>query len=171
MSLGFAELHEGNIMKRRLSGIILALALVCPAFGQEVPFAQPTTNANGPRLGDIMAAVQVRHVKLWYAGSLKNWPLASYELGQIKDSFEHAALLYTNIPVDMIVADTKPLDALDKVIKAKDEAGFVRTFLDLTHGCNGCHQAAQIGFLVVKLPTASPTASSFSDQSFAPTQR
>jgi hypothetical protein len=145
--------------------------VVFPAFGQDVPFAQPTVNANGPRLSDLMAAVQLRHVKLWYSGSVRNWPLANYELGQIKESFENAARLYTNIPVDTIVANTKPLDSLDEAVKTKDGASFVRAFLDLTHGCNSCHQAAQIGFIVVKLPTASPTASPFSDQTFTPTQR
>jgi hypothetical protein len=31
-----------------------------------------------PSLGNIMAAVQLRHSKLWYAGKVKNWPLADY---------------------------------------------------------------------------------------------
>jgi hypothetical protein len=33
-----------------------------------------------PSLGDLMAAIQLRHSKLWYVANLKNWPLADYEL-------------------------------------------------------------------------------------------
>src|SRR5207237_9639002 len=33
-----------------------------------------------PLLGDIMNAVQTRHMKLWFAGKAFNWELATYEL-------------------------------------------------------------------------------------------
>jgi len=55
-----------------------------------------------PSLGDIMSATQLRHFKIWYAGKLGNWELASYELGQIKDSFSNAARLYQNIPIENV---------------------------------------------------------------------
>jgi hypothetical protein len=161
-------------MKHFPLAVVLAIALVLPAFGEEVPFAQRTpsqigqsANANVSRLSDIMVAVQLWHAKLWYSGSLKNWPLADYELGQIKDSFEDAARLYANIPVDTIVLDTKSLNSLGEAIKSRDQAKFIRAFTDLTSGCNDCHRAAQLGFIVMKIPTASP----FSNQSFAPTQK
>ena len=32
-----------------------------------------------PILGNVMAAVQLRNSKLWYAGKVKNWPLTDYE--------------------------------------------------------------------------------------------
>ena len=43
-----------------------------------------TTEQYVPRLGDIMNAVQSRHMKLWFAGKALNWELAAYELGQIE---------------------------------------------------------------------------------------
>jgi hypothetical protein len=33
-----------------------------------------------PRPGDIMAALQVRHLKLYFAGRAQNWDLADFEL-------------------------------------------------------------------------------------------
>ena len=47
-----------------------------------------------PPLGDIMGKVQLRHIKLWFAGKLANWQLAAYEVDEIKASLESAADLY-----------------------------------------------------------------------------
>jgi hypothetical protein len=63
----------------------------------DVPFAQaPSQLLNRPELlptlGDIMSATQQRHIKLWFAGRSGNWPLAAYEIQQIKDSFDKAAI-------------------------------------------------------------------------------
>ena len=81
----------------------LIVAAMPPAFAQEtVPYAsRPPVVGDTyvPTLGDIMGATQLRHFKLWYAGELRNWELASYELGQIEDSLINAARLYQNIPV------------------------------------------------------------------------
>lgn len=44
-----------------------------------------------PGLGDIMGPIQMRHAKLWFAGTKGNWPLAGYELDEIKEGFEDAA--------------------------------------------------------------------------------
>jgi len=120
-----------------------------------------------PRLGDIMGTVQLRHFKLWFAGDRENWPLAQYELQQIRDSFSDAAVLYQNVPIGNIEITMveKPLADVDDAIKAKNRAKFTHGFSDLTATCNHCHEAAKVGFIVVRIPTASP----FSNQSFSPT--
>ncbi|MDR3464607.1 MAG: hypothetical protein P4M07_01555 [Xanthobacteraceae bacterium] len=117
-----------------------------------------------PHLGDIMGATQLRHIKLSFAGKLRNWALAAYELDQIKTSFQDAATLYPGIPItDMtIVAD--PVQRLSSAIEAKDGPKFDRAFAALTDACNACHRAIDRGFIVVQVPAASP----FSNQSFAP---
>jgi hypothetical protein len=111
-----------------------------------------------------MGAVQLRHFKLWYAGRLRNWELATYELGQIEDSFNNAVQLYQNIPVEKISMIDQPLTALDSAIKAKDGTRFGSAFANLTTACNSCHEAARVGFIRIQIPTASP----FSNQSFTP---
>jgi hypothetical protein len=35
-----------------------------------------------------MAATQLRHAKLWFAGKMKNWDLAAYEIDEIKEGLE-----------------------------------------------------------------------------------
>jgi hypothetical protein len=114
-----------------------------------------------------MASVQLRYPKLWYAGALKNWPLANYELARIKDGLEDATWFYGNIPVEAVMLIAKPLSDLGEAITAKDGGKFERTFLALTHACNECHGQAQLGFIVSK----PPTTLLFSDQDFTPREK
>jgi hypothetical protein len=37
-----------------------------------------------------MAATQLRHAKLWFAGKMNNRDLAAYEIDEIKESLEDA---------------------------------------------------------------------------------
>jgi len=112
-----------------------------------------------------MAATQLRHFKLWFAGKLRNWDLAAYELTQIKASLEDATTLYQGIPTTNMHIVAKPLQSIGDAIEAKNSTMFAKAFGDLTTACNGCHQANGRGFIVVKVPTASP----FSNQSFSQT--
>src|SRR5262249_46301319 len=59
-----------------------------PAAAQHQHAASPRVEAaRGPGLGEIMALQQMRHSKLWFAGSAGNWPLAEYELDELKEGF------------------------------------------------------------------------------------
>jgi len=60
-----------------------------------------------------------------------------------------------------------PLDELGKAIDRKDLAAFGEGYEKLTEGCNACHQAANVGQVVIKVPNAS----SFPDQDFRPQQK
>ena len=48
-----------------------------------------------PRLNDVMVLTQFGHFKLWYAGAVQNWPLANYELEQIRASITLARDAFT----------------------------------------------------------------------------
>ena len=43
------------------------------------PLAVAQQELYRPPLGDIMGKIQLRHIKLWFAGKLGNWELATYE--------------------------------------------------------------------------------------------
>ena len=73
-----------------------------------------------PRLGDIMNAVQTRHIKLWFAGKAQNWDLAAYELRQLKAGLLEAAVLYEGIPVSNVTTMTKPVQSISDAIDGKD---------------------------------------------------
>lgn len=160
-------------MKRLPLSIVLAMVAGLPALADDVLFAQPLSpglgqpGSSAASLGDIMGTTQMRHIKLWYAIKSKNWELITYELDQIKDSFDNAAILYRNLPVEHIISVEKPLAALRDAATSKAGAKLEKPFADLTAACNSCHQAAQVGFIVIQTPTYSP----FSDQKFAPDKK
>src|ERR1700677_3712052 len=90
--------------------VAFTLTATLMASGDDVPFAasplpqlgEPDTS-NLVSLGDVMGETQLRHIKLWYAGSSQNWDLAPYELDRIGESLTRAAILYANIPIEYAV--------------------------------------------------------------------
>ena len=135
--------------------------------------AQSAPEPYRPGLGDLMTmTVQPRHIKLLLAGHELNWPLAKYELKELQESFERAVKVwprFRGLPMGgMIDAIAKgPMDELAKAIDAKDEVAFDAGYQKLTEGCNACHQAANVGMVVIKVPNAS----SFPNQDFRPLKR
>ena len=131
------------------------------------PLAVAQQELYRPPLGDIMGKIQLRHIKLWFAGKARNWELATYEVDEIKASLETAADLYRGIPVELVTNTADPIQAIRDAIAAKDGAAFAKGYSDLTVACNACHQGIRRGFIVIQVPTASP----FTDQSFSPPKR
>ena len=122
-----------------------------------------------PGLGEIMSLQLMRHAKLWLAGSQKNWPLADYELDELREGFDDVQKYHQThdgVPVGAMVQSLTPapLAALGKAIEGKDAASFAKSFDQLTGACNTCHRAAKRGFIVITRPASSP----FPNQKFAP---
>jgi hypothetical protein len=157
-------------MKMKLRAVIAALTL-----GISYPILADDTSPEKsqqhyvPRLSDIMVATQLRHFKLWYASQVRNWDLASYELAQIRGSFDNAMELFRKTPGADTTKMTQSLEETGNAIAAKDNAKFVKAYDGLTSACNGCHQAAGFGFIVIREPRMSPIQTSpFSNESFRP---
>jgi hypothetical protein len=138
---------------------------------QAVPASPLSASAPAyvPGLGEIMGFNQIRHDKLWFAGQAANWPLAAYELDELKEGLDAAVTYHPTdekVPAPLTVLVPRftgpPLAELQRAIAIKDRQAFVKAFDDLTAGCNGCHVAAKFGFNVVKRPTAPP----FTNQEF-----
>jgi hypothetical protein len=150
-------------MKCPNAALLLFVSSVVPAMAQ-------TPEPYRPGLGDLMTmTVQPRHIKLLLAGHEQNWPYAKYELHQLQEAFERSVKVwprFRGLPLGgMIDAIAKgPMDELAKAIDAKDEVAFDAAYEKLTEGCNACHQAANVGMVVMKVPSAS----SFPDQDFRP---
>jgi hypothetical protein len=153
-------------MKSR--GWLIALVMVYAL----TPFAMAQTHIDAaaageqyvPGLGDIMNAVQTRHIKLWFAGKALNWDLAAYELRQLKAGLLQAAVMYSGIPATNVTTMSNPLQSIADAIAGKDIRRFNKAVGELTDGCNGCHQSMARGFIAIRTPADQP----FSDQSFAP---
>jgi hypothetical protein len=131
------------------------------------PLAAAQQELYRPPLGDIMGKIQLRHIKLWFAGKAGSWELANYEVDEIRASLESAAELYRGIPVELVTNTADPIQAIREAIEAKDSAAFAKGYGGLTAACNACHQGIGRSFIIIQTPTASP----FTDQSFAPPKR
>ena len=125
-----------------------------------------------PGLGEIMSLQQMRHSKLWFAGSARNWNLTGYEVDELKEGFEDVAKLFTTVNgvslapvVDAI--KSKEIADLEKAVEAKDRAKFASAFDTLTAACNACHQTTRHAFISIQRPTSLP----YTNQSFAPARQ
>jgi hypothetical protein len=131
----------------------------------------PSVAAYVPGLGELMTFNQMRHAKLWLAGEARNWPLAAYELDELREGFDDVVRYHpTHKDVPLPIAELvpkmvkEPLEEVGNAIRDRDPAAFARSFDALTDACNRCHEAANFGFNVVKRPATNP----FPNQSFAP---
>ena len=146
-------------MRALVTTALLGLILLAPAPARAEPPTDTARTSDQPELPAAMNTVQFVHVKLWFAGKLGNWKLAAYELNQIASPLEQAA---RRSPTNKENIAT-PLAALRNAVEAKDVAGFIKSYTDLTNGCNACHRSAGYGFINVQVPATSP----FVDQDFA----
>ncbi|MDE1935629.1 hypothetical protein [Bradyrhizobium sp.] len=158
--------------KSKSIGLILA-GLAVPVMMTSWGLAQPgkfTSPSEGyiPHLGEIMSAIQARHVKLWYAGKAANWDLAAFELRQLKANLVDAARLYTGIPVSNVTTMAEPMQSVEAAIGAKDARRFSQAYAGLTEACNGCHVSMQRPFIVIHAPTEPQP---LGDQSLSPQHR
>jgi hypothetical protein len=136
---------------------------LAPAPAQELP------KTYIPGLGEFMGRIQVDHAKIWLAGQARNWDLAGYQLGELKEVFSDVQDLvpqYQNVPVgDMIEAIiTGTITDLEGAIAKRDLNSFSTSFDKLTAACNTCHQAANRAYIAIRRPTQS----TFSNQDFSP---
>ncbi len=164
-------------------GTVAAVALMVPILACRRVSVEPSRSAAAtpapvptsapvyvPGLGELMAFQQMRHTKLWLAGRAGNWPLAGYELDELKEGFAQAARLHPTqkdvpVPIDQAIESIvkEPLERVGDAIAKKDPRAFAEAYDTLTDGCNACHQASDHGFNVVQRPATNP----FPNQSFA----
>ena len=145
----------------------LAAVLIAASAASAQDAAKPAEQGAAPEpyqpgLGEMMSLQQMRHIKLWFAGSGGNWPLADYEIDELEEGFEDVGkMLGTDIVAQHVGT---PIAALHKAVDAKDRSGFMNAFAKLNAGCNACHRALDHGFIAIQTPAAQP----YSDQLFAP---
>lgn len=158
------QLRGCRPLKPIAGALVATLLLGSLAQSQTTPFAEPllgsSTGSPQLSLGNLMALIQARHIKLLYAGQAKAWPLVEYELNHVAADLRDSAMLYRMIPVELVTATDGPLLAIQEAAKSGDMAKFHAGYTALTGACNSCHQAGGVGFIRIQTPTASP----FTDQ-------
>ena len=155
-------------MKRRYLTVILTATAIMTVTGNQALAAE---GRYVPGLGEFMSAQQMRHSKLWFAGQAQNWPLAAYELDEIKEGFGNIVKYHpvhegAPIPIKNILPDLTngPLALLQTAVASEKLEKFDRAFDSLTKACNECHRAEKFGFNVITRPKANP----YTNQDFLP---
>ena len=152
--------------------VALAVCLPLAAHAQQNQPSAPSPKPQEPftpGLGEIMTLQQMRHLKLWFAGQAGNWPLAGYELDELKEGFEDVVKYFPtkdDVPTGTMATAVieKEVAALEKAIEAKDRKQFAGAFDKLTASCNACHEASKHAFIVIRRPPSNP----YANQSFVP---
>ena len=123
-----------------------------------------------PGLGDLMTmTVQPRHIKIALAGRERNWPFVKYELHELQEALDRVVQnwpRWKGLPLGGMVdaISQGPMAEVSQAIEENSAEKFAAAYAQLTEGCNACHQAANVGLVVIKVPDAS----SFPDQDFRP---
>ena len=156
--------------------ILLIMLLPLAAAAQTTSPATNETSKNSdapknyvPGLEQFMGVIQNEHAKLWYAGQARNWELAAYQLGEIKEvmsDVQDMVPTFKNLPLAQMLdaVITGPIAQLEKALDDKDSGKFATGYRDLTQACNSCHQAAGVGFIRIR----QPVGTAFPNQDFSP---
>src|SRR5262245_44202584 len=75
-------------MRRTLGRLAPFLVLLLPA----------CTAPRESGLGRLLPRTQMCHAKLWYAGEARNWPLAGYELDELREGFDDVVAFHADQP-------------------------------------------------------------------------
>jgi len=124
--------------------------------------AELKKSAYHPELGEQMLTIQIRHARLWFAGSAGNWTLAAFELQELKEAFDAVveqnpdhAIFQPQRLADILPAMTKaPVRALRDAIDHGSKPEFEKAYDGLSAACTGCHHVAGNDFLIIQRPTA-----------------
>src|SRR5246127_2969606 len=161
-------------MKRRGLVIILAFALSFPVAAAEKQSEQSLGRQRQtytPSLAVVMGLIQVSHFKLWLAGNLRNWPLAEYQLSQMRASLHDCRVLFPNVTDADTSAILGSAEDFRDAIRTKDGVKFDAAFQKFTAECNNCHKGAGLEFIKIRVPVRSPIMTSpLSNESFGPDQ-
>lgn len=164
------------------AGIVLSFVSGGEPSAEPVSPPQPTTPMQTkppdlpktylPGLGEFMLTVQAHHAKLWLAARAQNWPLAEYQLSEMKEVFSDVQDLvpvYRKIPVGQMIdaIATGPIADLEKAVEEKKFKNFSVAYGKLTAACNDCHKAASRGFIHIRRPSRSM----FDNEEFRPERK
>ena len=119
-----------------------------------------------PPASHPMVDVAMFATNLWFAAQKKNWPLANYYLGEMRNRMHWEVRLNSGPkgadgnPVDMNSIldgiEKASLTNIKKAIDAKDSRQFPVEYRHLLEDCYSCHKAANRPYLRPMIPTSGP---------------
>lgn len=109
-----------------------------------------------PGLGRIMPEIGQRAAKLYYAVRAGNWPLAHFQLGEIRELIELGAFTRPKYEVDLRTFLEECLGPLEQAIRTQDSESFEDRFRRAVERANAYHAKHAKPFLTWKLPERPP---------------
>src|SRR5579863_2920839 len=116
-----------------------------------------------PPASHPMVDVAMFAANLWFAGQKKNWPLANYYLGEMRNRMRWEVRVNPSPkgadgnPVDMANIfdgiDKGSLTMLKTIIDMKDSKQFAMQYKMLLEDCYSCHKTAGRAYLRPQVPT------------------
>jgi hypothetical protein len=109
-----------------------------------------------PGLARLMPEVGARFWKAFYAAQASNWPLANWQLREMRKLFRLCEVTrpkYTDDIEEWIVDD---LDPLMTALEARDFVAFERLYHEAVDFANELHRRWQKEWIVWKLPDSPP---------------
>jgi hypothetical protein len=107
-----------------------------------------------PELGQQMLELQIRHARLWFAGTGGDWTLAAFQLAELREALN--AIVEANPDHETIqperLADVLPtmmkpsIASLQTAIDKRDAQQFAQAYDQLTQACNACHASHSFDF-------------------------
>jgi len=125
--------------------------------GPETASSSQTTDYL-PSISDLMiATIQPRHERLWWAAQNENWEFATYELGNLHGAFNRLGKAHPmehdiSFPEMIASVTEQAFKELGSAIKSKNRVAFAKAYADLTDACNSCHQALNHGVVEIRVP-------------------
>lgn len=115
-----------------------------------------------PSQSHVMADVAIQASNLWFAAQKKNWPLATYFLGEMRtrirwmiriDPMAKEPSGVTDLQGIFDGLDNNTMGAVKEAIDKKDSAQFVTAYKNMLDGCYSCHKSAGRPYLRPMIPT------------------
>jgi len=141
--------RNSRVVGNSVVGIFAALVASCG----RAP--HPESDVPTRRYGDLMAEVGRRFERSGRAVLADRWELASYDLEELEECFERDLARATPPPevkIDLRTLAKAYLEvhtALKNATGGRDRAVFAAKFERAATACNGCHEAAGKGYIVV----------------------
>ncbi|MGA7451827.1 MAG: hypothetical protein WBW73_11340 [Rhodoplanes sp.] len=109
-----------------------------------------------PGLGTVMMEYSYRFSNAYYAAKAGNWPLAAYQLKEMREIQEVGETTRPEKADALKAFERSFLDPLGKTIEAKDFERFEASFKASIHGCDACHAQQKVPFIKYQLPSSQP---------------
>jgi hypothetical protein len=158
-------MRKYSVTNQLLSALVVAVISLTGSLSMG---ATAQEEAIRPTLADLMALIQLRQFKIWYAERVRNWKLAAYEVDQFQATINRTEKLYPTASsiaqAALIKENSEPaMKDLRRAISEQNNSLFESAFTRITASCNQCHETAGVGFIVVRVPTSSPFSNQILD--------